>query len=214
MLIVVSGLRAEARMLRGPNVVEIAGGGDSPRLAADIDRAVADGGTRLLSFGIAGGLQPSLAPGAIVVPSFVVDPKGRFETDAASTARLRTALPGCDHGAVAGVDDAIADVRGKQALHAATRAVAVDMESHIAARAAARAKLPFAVVRVIADPAGRALPPAALAGMSRDGRTDIAAVLRALLRGPRQLPALVEVALDARRAMAVLAACARRISTG
>jgi adenosylhomocysteine nucleosidase len=214
MLIVVSGLRAESRLVRGPNVRTIAGGGDGVRLAADIERAIAEGGARLLSFGIAGGLDPSLAPGAIVVPSFVACREGRFETDAPWTGRLRAALPGCVHGTVAGVDVPAADVATKQALHAATAAVSVDMESHVVARAAGRAGLPFAVVRVIADPAGRALPPAAIAGMARDGRTDIAAVLRALLGDPSQLPALLRVASDARRAMAVLAQCRRKMGSG
>ena len=44
------------------------------------------------------------------------------------------------------------------------------MESHIVAQLAARMRLPFAVLRVIADPAERAIPPAALVGMRRRWR--------------------------------------------
>jgi nucleoside phosphorylase len=60
-------------------------------------------------------------------------------------------------------------VAGKRALRAETGALAVDMESHVAARVAARRGLPFAVVRVISDSADEALPPAAQIGMKPDG---------------------------------------------
>jgi adenosylhomocysteine nucleosidase len=214
MLIVVSGLRAESRLARGPNVHTIAGGGDSRRLAVDIDRAIAAGGVRLLSFGIAGGLKPGLSPGTVVVPGIVMDGGTRVATDEAFSNRLRRRLPDCLHGAVVGVDAPVASVPAKQALHAATAAIAVDMESHIVARAAARAGLPFAVLRVIADSSERALPPAAIAGMGRDGRPDLGAVLRALLRDPRQLPALLRIAGDARSAMTVLTECSRSVASG
>jgi adenosylhomocysteine nucleosidase len=47
-------------------------------------------------------------------------------------------------------------------------------------------------------PAHRALPPAALVNLRQDGTPDIAAVLRSVIRQPRQLPALLRVAADAR----------------
>ena len=52
------------------------------------------------------------------------------------------------------------------------------------ARIAAELALPFAVLRVIADPAERALPPAALAGMRTDGGMDVGAVLASLAKSP------------------------------
>ena len=99
----------------------------------------------------------------------------------------------------------------KQALASATGALAVDMESHIAARLAAAHGLPFAALRVICDPAGRAIPPAAIAGMREDGGTDLGAILRALLRDPGQLPAMIRLAGDARTAFSFLARCRRAL---
>ncbi len=78
------------------------------------------------------------------------------------------------------------------------------MESHVAARLAALHGLPFAALRVVADPAERSLPPAALVGMRPDGTTDIGAVLRSLGRAPRQLPGLIRTGLDARAAFSAL----------
>ena len=102
----------------------------------------------------------------------------------------------------------------KRLLHDATSSVAVDMESHVAAEAAEAHGLPFAACRVILDPAHRALPPAALIDLRPDGTPDVAAVLRSVIRHPRQLPALLNVAADARAARLALRAGRRRLGPG
>jgi hypothetical protein len=99
-----------------------------------------------------------------------------------------------------GSDTMIADAGAKAAAHAATGALAVDMESHIAAAVAQRHSLPFAVARVVSDAADRSLPKAAQAGMAADGSMDIVAVLKALAADPRQLPALMRVGAEAGKA--------------
>jgi adenosylhomocysteine nucleosidase len=208
-LLVVSGLRAEARIAAGVGVRALAGGGDAARLAAAIDRGVGEGASGLLSFGMAGGLEPGLAPGTIVVPGVVIAGTERFATDPLWTRNLRAMLPHGVKGALAGVSSPAATISAKAGLRAATGAAAADMESHIAARAALRFCLPLAVLRVIADPAERALPSAAIAALGEDGRPDLWALLRSLFGDPTQLSPLIGVAADARRAMAVLADCAR-----
>ena len=105
---------------------------------------------------------------------------------------------------IAGVDAPLADVRGKRDLLEATDSVAVDMESAIAAQAARRHVLPFAIVRVIADPAQRPLPAAALCAMREDGEIDTTAVVGALARNPCQLPGLIRLAVDSRNAFSAL----------
>jgi adenosylhomocysteine nucleosidase len=96
-----------------------------------------------------------------------------------------------------GVDALVATAAQKAALHRTTGAVAIDMESHIAARIARRHGMPFVSARVISDAAHRTLPPAARVGMRRDGRMDLSAVLRSLLAAPWQLPALIRTGLEA-----------------
>jgi hypothetical protein len=102
----------------------------------------------------------------------------------------------------------------KASLHRATNALAVDMESHVAARVAGHHRLPCVAVRVICDPADRSLPPATYVGMKPDGSMDIMAVLRSLLGRPGQLPALIGVAIDAERAFAALLRGHRRLGPG
>jgi hopanoid-associated phosphorylase len=217
-LLVVSGLRAEARIAASAGVRALAGGGNAARLAAAINRGIGEGANGLLSFGMAGGLEPGLAPGTIVVPGVVIAGTERFATDPHWTRNLRGKLrgnlrPGVE-GAVAGVSSPVATIAAKAGLRAATGAAAADMESHIAARAAQRFRLPLAVLRVVADPAERALPAAAVAALGKDGRPDLWALLRSLCRDPAQLSGILGVAADARRAMAVLADCARLLGCG
>jgi hypothetical protein len=57
--------------------------------------------------------------------------------------------------------------------------------------------LAFAALRVIVDPAERAVPRAALASMGPDGRTDIPALMRELVAQPSQLLQLGRLAVDA-----------------
>jgi hypothetical protein len=81
------------------------------------------------------------------------------------------------------------------------------MESHIAAAYAAEAALPFAAVRVISDPAHRALPALARAAIKPNGQIDLAAVLRGIVRNPATLHALVSTGLDFNRALRSLRGC-------
>jgi|SRR5579872_1479530 len=106
---------------------------------------------------------------------------------------------------IAAAEAPVADKIGKTALFAATGAIAADMESAIVARAARRYGLPFAILRVVADPAHRSLPSAALVAMRPDGEVDIGGVFGALSRDPRQLAMLARLAVDARQAFGALA---------
>jgi adenosylhomocysteine nucleosidase len=213
-LLVATGLRAEARVADGPQVRAIASGGDPVRLQGEILAAFADGARAVLSFGLASGLDPGLAPGSIVIADQVLSGQHRYICDRPWSERMRQAIGTAVACPVAGVDGPLVRTRDKLALHDATLAVAADMESHVAGKAAARAGLPFAVLRVVCDPAQRTLPQAALAGMRADGRVHPVAVLASLLRNPAQLPALLGVAGDARQAMQVLRRCRQRLGPG
>ena len=194
-LLIATGLLREARIMAGPGVTIIAGGGDGERLEAALERALAAKMPDLiLSSGLAGALDPALIVGDVVLDS-----------EPSLLAVLARALPDARSGRILGRDMPIASISHKSALHAATNAMAVDMESHIAARVAARHHVPFAAIRVISDSAGQALPPVALVGMRRDGGIAIGAVLRALALNPGQLPALLRTARDAGRGFSALA---------
>lgn len=205
-VIVVCGLTAEARIAAGPGIIVIAGGGDHARLAAEID-TVAPGAAGIVSFGVAGGLAPGLKPGDLRVADAIVAPDGtRSATDPAWAATLLSKLSdlSAESATFAAVDLPLADVAGKAALHRATGAALVDMESHIVARAAVRHGLKLAGLRAVTDPADRSLPHAATVGMRADGKVDLAAILSSLGRNPGQLPGLIRTGLEARAAFVAL----------
>jgi hopanoid-associated phosphorylase len=204
-ILTVSGLAREAAIAAGAGVRTLAAGG--PRLPLLIEAAIAEGAAGILSFGIAGGLDTTLSPGTAILAGAVVAGDARWPADAAWRERLAARLPEAHIGDLAGVDLPVMTRADKQALASATGALAVDMESHIAARLAAAHGVAFAALRVICDPAGRTIPPAVTAGMREDGGTDLGAILLALLRGPGQLPAMMRLAGDARTAFGVLARC-------
>ena len=104
-------------------------------------------------------------------------------------------------GAVNSDGTLAASAAAKAALHTATGAIAVDMESHIAARVAARHGLPFGCLRVVSDTAADTLPPAFAVAMRRGGGTDVGAMLRSLATHPGQIPAFAHASANAVRAL-------------
>jgi O-acetyl-ADP-ribose deacetylase (regulator of RNase III) len=108
-------------------------------------------------------------------------------------------------GDIFGADALVMASAAKALLHARNGAIAVDLESAIVAQVASRARLPFIVLRAIADPAERGLPPAASARLKPDGRPDLRAILHSVLMEPRQIRALIGLAGDTRRALRALA---------
>jgi hopanoid-associated phosphorylase len=211
--VAVTGLAFEARIVAGPGVTVVCGGGQI-QLRRSLEAAIKQGCHGVLSFGIAGGLAPHLQPGACVVARTIVSEQGRYTSDSAWAKSLigmvqgRTSrfagLQRVSFGDIVGSDAPVASVETKRKLHQMTGAVAVDMESHIAARIAVEHRVPFAAFRVITDPADRTLPPAALVATNAEGGVDFQAIIRSIARNPGQLPMLVRLAFDswaARRAL-------------
>ena len=204
-IIAVTGLKTEARLVAGPRVLTISGGGDPAGLASALEAAVARKPSAIISFGVAGGLAPGLAPGTkLVARTIIAEDGARYHGDPVWSNRLIGALDGAAMADIAGIDAPLADHDEKHALHLKTGADAADMESHIAARVAAAHKLPFAALRVVADPAHRRLPHAALVAMRPDGSLALGAIAASLLRDPRQIPQLMRTAEDARAAFVAL----------
>jgi hopanoid-associated phosphorylase len=208
-IIAVTCLSFEAQVAAGPGISVLCG--MAQRYVDKLEAAVQAGGRGIISIGIAGGLAPGLAPGDWVVASGVVAEGIRIPTDASWSNRLLRALPSAIHADISGVDAPVATRADKRELHEEAGTVAVDMESHIAAKIAARHRVPFAACRVIIDPAERTLPPAALVGMRADGRADVVAVVRSLCQEPRQMFALLRVVADARAARSALFRGRRRL---
>jgi adenosylhomocysteine nucleosidase len=206
---VVTGLRAEARCLRGLSLRIACSGGSSERARTEATRLVTEGGVALVSFGLAGGLAPNLRPGDLLLPETVRLPDGRsVPTDQPWRERLRALFERGElrptGGTLAGSDGVVATTADKQALREATGAVAVDMESHALAAVASTEGIPFLVVRAIADPHDQVVPQAALEALRPDGRVHVIATLGGVIRQPRQLIALIRLGRHTAAALATL----------
>ncbi|WP_193227623.1 phosphorylase family protein [Aureimonas psammosilenae] len=206
-VLIVTGLAAEARLLEGPDTICVS----APPASLTAKIAAASAHRRpcaLVSFGLAGGLEPGLPAGAIVVASRVIADGTTWETDSSLSGKLLQKLAGLplgsSHGAMAACDAPVITAQGKSALHRRTHAIAVDTESHIAARFAAERDLPFAVLRAVCDTAEADLPPLAYRAIDPDGRLDMKAIAEELLRRPGQLVQLPGTALATAKAMRTL----------
>jgi nucleoside phosphorylase len=163
----------------------------------------------VLSFGVAGGLDPALPPGTVVLASSVIAPDGsEIATSEAWRAALEADLDAAGiafvSGAIVGVETPISHPDPKRTIFAATGALCVDMESHIAMRTALRGGLPGLAVRAIADAATDVLPDVALSAIGSRGEVRLGAMIDALLRQPGDLPGLVRLARVSRPAFASL----------
>jgi hopanoid-associated phosphorylase len=210
-VLIVTGLIQEARIAAGPGLTVICSSSDPQQLRELL--TVFDPSTirGVISFGVAGGLDPTLKSGDLVVATEVMAGDTRWLAGLTLSDELLASIPlggrRVIRAGLAGVEQVIAAQDGKAALRSETGAAAVDMESHIAAAYAAEAGLPFAALRVISDPAGRALPALAMAAIKPNGDIDLPKVLRGLARNPFTLRALVSTGIDFNRALRSLRGC-------
>jgi adenosylhomocysteine nucleosidase len=179
--------------------LKIAGPG-APTAQVTVDRLIAEGAEAILSFGLAGGLDPSIPPGALIVPEGVLLPESDglkvLETDRRWRNRLVNLLSSgsevrenpllCSFEPVLGVAD-------KAKLHQDSEAGAVDMESALIARAAANRSVPFLALRAVSDCAATAIPAAAASAMTPGGRLNIWPIIVALATGQLNLLDLLHV---------------------
>jgi hopanoid-associated phosphorylase len=207
MIVAVTGLDREAKLIARPDITTVVGGGDATALRARIRGALDAGAQRVLSIGICGALSPTLEVGDCVIATEIVTENERLATHGAWTKELLENIPYAQPAALAGTDTILASSAQKEYLYRTTNAAAADMESHVAARVANECGVPFAAVRVVSDSAARALPPAAMVAMTKTGGVDILAVLRSLAARPTQIPALIRTAWEAEKAFRALHRC-------
>ncbi len=195
-----------------PEVRCIGMGGGGARAAAE--ELAALGVQGLVSFGVAGGLDPALKAGTLVVPETVLDGSGQsWPVDAAWRERMLACAgdgPEIAGGALLAGAGLLTTVAAKQAARRQSGAIAADMESAAIAAAANESGLRFAAVRAVSDEAETALPPAASA-MGDGGRLSAIGLLSSLARHPWQVPALIRLGAQTRRACAALDRALRMI---
>lgn len=209
-VLIVTGLVQEAKIAAGPGMTVICSSSDPVQLRAllaGFDPTTIRG---VISFGVAGGLDPQLKSGAVIVATEIMAGDRCWQAcETLSDELIAGAGIGekVFRGGLAGVEKVVTGQVGKAALRSVTGAAAVDMESHIAADYAAEAGLPFAALRVVSDPAHRALPELATTAIKPNGDIDISKVMRGIARNPLVIRALVSTGRDFNRALRSLRDC-------
>ncbi|MDN5849695.1 MAG: hypothetical protein L0H63_08660 [Nitrococcus sp.] len=216
---VVSALPLEARCLRrrgllgglpawpAETMVGISGPGRT-RARSTAERLVAQGATSLLSWGLAGGLDPEIAPGTLIAADQVMTAGGtNYPTDKAWRHGVLAALPAgvaVVEGPLFASEGIVATCAQKAILLHHYAAVAVDMESGGIARVASRYGLPLLVLRVVVDPAAMAMPPAFAEAVDKRGALRLTHLINGLMRRPAMLWPLLQLAYSARLATSTL----------
>jgi adenosylhomocysteine nucleosidase len=221
---IVCALQGEARHL-GPTVprnASVTSRGDGSLLAiAGMGCAAAAlgacnlveaGAAALVSWGMAGGLDPALAAGRIFLPSEVAGIDGASLSTARRWREQLSAALVAYHPLTGGrlltSSRSIASVAAKAALFRETAAAAVDMESLSVAQVALAHGLPFIAVRVIVDAAGDALPSAVRDVADANGQLRVWRLFGEILLAPAGAASVIRLTrryLAANRALAVVA---------
>jgi adenosylhomocysteine nucleosidase len=205
---------SELAVLGAGSLLALSGIGRAAAAAAA--QALVDAGvSALMTFGMAGGLDPALTPGSVVIPCELISSAGgRFAANRAWREQVAAevrALRAVSEGNLLTSTHAIQTPADKAAAFRTTGAVAVDMESAAVAEIAAKHNLPFIAVRVIVDTAADMLPRAVVAA-SLSGKVRIARLIGGLIVAPREIAALIRLAQRYRIAMRSLHAIGTQLA--
>ncbi|WP_459673323.1 phosphorylase family protein [Acidisoma sp. 7E03] len=199
---IIVGMLSEARIAQRSGCAVAIGGGLPLGARRMAERLVADGATALISFGLAGGLDPALEAGVLLAPRLVISEDRSYACDETLRQQMQGEADACD-SLLAGTA-VVARAEEKARLWQRYRAAAIDLESGVVAEVAAERGVPFAVMRAVCDPATRNLPPAAVEALDETGRVRPMKMAGMLARHPIDILGLIALGRDAARARRAL----------
>ena len=200
MLGIVTGLELESKLClkaftakseTAPLIACAAGTVDGAQRVAK--QLIEQGATRLISFGVCGGLAAGIDTGDLILPKTVIMEGETLSLGGQWFDQILSQLPHAKTGLLVSVKTAVTTPEQKAQLHQRSQAIAVDVESFAVMRAAKAHKLQGLIIRAVLDPSDQALPPAALNGVNAKGETQIWPVIKGLLRRPQDMPDLIQL---------------------
>jgi hypothetical protein len=205
MLGILCGLESEAVIARNIKNAIVVCAGARPENARTLARElVQKGAKRLISFGVAGGLQTGLPLGALIIGSHIMSPNGKWDCDMTYAQNLKGKLSHAHIGGVWGSEILVPTAGDKKELHQKSGCMIVDMESQCAAEVAAEAKLPLAVVRSVCDSATMDVPDVLMVSINPDGHIDYLRAAWHVIRHPLEIPDLFHVSRGLNRGLGAL----------
>lgn len=167
-------------------------------------RLIKKGATHLISFGVCGGLSPDLNAGDLVIANKAMMDGQVVDLDVDWAQAARAHLSYAKTGSMLSVRTPLVSPVEKHVAFEKTSAITVDVESYAVASIAQQYGLPCLVLRAVLDNAAQSLPEAALCGVNEKGETQIWPVIKALVKCPHDLPALIALGQNSSRAQSAL----------
>jgi nucleoside phosphorylase len=193
-LVIKTGMSDEARIARlyaAPGTLVLSG----IMTVADLRKQVPADCKAIMSFGLCGGLVPSVAIAQIVLASVLVTPDGEYPVDTAWLHRLFAKTRFYEHRWLStGVFNQADTPEQRAALFAKYGAYVIDDESAAVAQFTKERGIAFTAMRSISDGALDTVPPAARNALNVDGSADIPEVLDSVFADSAQLPDLIKMA--------------------
>jgi hopanoid-associated phosphorylase len=209
---VVAALEMERRWIGAPEPLVETSGVGAEKAGAAARMLLDRGAIALVSWGVAGGLDPTIDPGTVVLPDAVIGTDGsRHKVDLGWQGRLLAKIKDqvdVSTSKLLDVARPITTAEEKCALYRRTGAGAVDMESAAVAAIANGAGVSFIAVRAVVDAATTSLPDAALMMFDERGQLKRSSLIRLALR-PLEWPGLIALA----RANAAAGRSMRRVGS-
>lgn len=202
------------------SVIWLSGMGDSAARTAATE-LLERGATALVSFGVAGALDPNLRPGDLIIPESIHSGEvSQHEGQEPPTYpvsldwrnRLLELLPphlSIAGGILAASPGVLTTAKAKLELGATTGACAVDMESSAIAEVAAKAGVPFLAIRAITDPVEYSPPAALLHAIQPEGSINTIHLLTLLFQRSVSFSTLLRLGKEIRAARSTLATVIR-----
>ena len=156
----------------------------------------------LIICGFAGGLHPELEPGDLILADSVgvsniahlrYFPDSQMMKVAESLTTDEIPDVRIQLGPLVTTDCVVTHPEAKRKLAEITEAIAVDMETVGAIRAAQELGIPWLAVRAITDPVGESLPLDFNALSNHEGNVSYGKVFLAVLQRPAKIPALIQL---------------------
>ncbi|MBL1141038.1 MAG: hypothetical protein HND53_03320 [Proteobacteria bacterium] len=158
----------------------------------------------LISWGVAGALEPSLNSGDLVLARSIISQNKNFQTSAQWTNKLLTHFQENNkllNTDIASSEEVCASIADKNSLFKATGATAVDMESAAIAEIALANNLDFLVIRAIADKANTSIPETVLKHTDNLGNPKVLKFVISCIFKPSQISELAILAKSYKTAL-------------
>ena len=168
------------------------------------NQLIEQGATRLISLGVCGGLAAGVETGDLVLPNSVMMGDETLSLEGDWHSQIFRQLPHAKTGALVSVKTAVTSPEQKAKLYQRSQAIAVDVESFAVIKVAQAHNLKGLIIRAVLDPSHQSLPPAALNGVNAKGETQIWPVIKGLMKRPHDLPDLIRLGRQNKRACRVL----------